>query len=117
MKAGDVILIRFPFTDLSQSKKRPAVVISPPEYRKRYGDIILLPITSKQQPSEENLCLQDWEAAGLLKPSWVKPLVASVSSAFALQTIGRISRNDNERIQHALSIMVDESVLPLGAAS
>ena len=41
--AGAVVLVRFPFSDLSQSKLRPAVVLAPAGR----GDQILCQITSK----------------------------------------------------------------------
>jgi mRNA interferase MazF len=42
---SDVILIPFPFTDLSVAKKRPVLVITPENDQ---GDFIGLQITSKQ---------------------------------------------------------------------
>ncbi len=41
--AGSVVLVPFPFSDLSQSKRRPAVVLADAER----GDWILCQITSK----------------------------------------------------------------------
>ncbi len=43
-KRGDVVLIGFPFADLSVSKQRPALVISANRYNKK-NDIILDAIT------------------------------------------------------------------------
>ena len=45
MKPGDVILVSYPFTDLSTIKVRPALVISSEEYNQREDDVIVLPIT------------------------------------------------------------------------
>ena len=41
--AGAIVLVRFPFSDLSQSKLRPAVVLA----NARHGDWILCQVTSK----------------------------------------------------------------------
>ena len=43
-KKGDILLIRFPFTDLSRSKKRPVLVI---QDENNYGDIVCFQITSQ----------------------------------------------------------------------
>ena len=47
MKKGDVVLISFPFTDLTSLKVRPALVISNDSYNGIQNDIVLLLITSK----------------------------------------------------------------------
>jgi hypothetical protein len=41
---GEVVLIRYPFSDLSGSKVRPAVVASAPHKSK---DVLILPLTSR----------------------------------------------------------------------
>ena len=43
-KTGDILLIRFPFTDLSNTKKRPVILIQDENDR---GDFICFQITSK----------------------------------------------------------------------
>ena len=47
-KKGDVILIRFPFTDLSQTKKRPVLVVKD---QNDYGDFVCFQITSRKMQS------------------------------------------------------------------
>jgi mRNA interferase MazF len=41
---GEVVLVRYPFSDLSGSKIRPAVIINAPHTSK---DVLILPLTSK----------------------------------------------------------------------
>jgi mRNA interferase MazF len=43
---GDIILVPFPFTDQSTSKKRPAVVISSNHYNTERPDLIIMAVTS-----------------------------------------------------------------------
>jgi mRNA interferase MazF len=45
-KQGDIVVVRFPFTDGSQFKKRPALVISN-DLVNATGDYLLVQITSK----------------------------------------------------------------------
>jgi mRNA-degrading endonuclease toxin of MazEF toxin-antitoxin module len=67
-RPGAVVLVRFPFTLLHTTKKRPAVVISPAQYLLRYGDLVVLALTSRTQP-EPFLSLRHWQPAGLLGPT------------------------------------------------
>lgn len=46
MKRGDVVLIKFPFTDLSSTKVRPALVISNDNYNINQDDVVVLLVTS-----------------------------------------------------------------------
>ncbi|MCV6607796.1 MAG: type II toxin-antitoxin system PemK/MazF family toxin [Campylobacterales bacterium] len=44
-KKGEIVLINFPFTDLSTSKKRPVLII---QDENELGDIVCFQITSKK---------------------------------------------------------------------
>jgi mRNA interferase MazF len=44
---GDVVLVRFPFTDQIGSKQRPAVVISNRAYNIARPDVVIMSITSQ----------------------------------------------------------------------
>ena len=48
---GDVVLVPFPFTDLTTQKQRPALVVSSKDFNDSSSDAILLAITS-QIPTE-----------------------------------------------------------------
>jgi mRNA interferase MazF len=77
---GDVILVLFPFTDQSASKKRPAVVISAAVYNESRPDIIVMAITSQLRDvtGPHELRVTHWQEAGLLKPSAIKPVIATL---------------------------------------
>ena len=46
LQRGDVILIQFPFTDLTSFKVRPALVLSSDQYNSQGEDVIVCLITS-----------------------------------------------------------------------
>jgi mRNA-degrading endonuclease toxin of MazEF toxin-antitoxin module len=48
---GDVIVVPFPFTDQTTTKKRPAVVVSSEAYHRERPDLILMAITSQLRPA------------------------------------------------------------------
>jgi mRNA interferase MazF len=61
---GDVVVIPFPFSDLSQSKRRPALVIAPLEG----NDAILCQITSKTIKDTYAISIDDADfASGSLR--------------------------------------------------
>jgi mRNA interferase MazF len=47
MDKGDIVLTLFPFSDLTTSKCRPALVISNTRYNKNSRDIVLVAISSQ----------------------------------------------------------------------
>ena len=100
-----VVLVRFPFTDLSSAKKRPAVVLSSRDYAQRHGDVVLIPLTSVPQ-SDDALRLSRWQDAGLLKATWIKPIVATVSQSLIERTLGSLHDDDRLRIRDALHAML-----------
>ena len=102
---GDVILVRFPFTDLSASKKRPAAVISTGDFAKRYGDVVVLALTSR--PQEGDLFqLDDWRDAGLLKPTWIKPLIGTIALSLTEGRLGVLSARDKQRLRSILNTVI-----------
>jgi mRNA interferase MazF len=103
--AGDIVLVRFPFTDLSSSKKRPALVISPAAYSNFHGDVVLLALTSQPQP-DQSFRLFHWKISGLPKPTWVKPLIGTLSQNVILKKLGRLVVDDNDRVKDALVTLI-----------
>lgn len=55
-KRGDIVLVSFPFTDLSSSKRRPALVVSPDPFNERGQDLVVVAITS-QMPEDNRVTI------------------------------------------------------------
>lgn len=102
---GDVVLVRFPFTDLAAAKKRPALVVSPTEFTRRYADVVLLALTSQPQPEPES-ALQDWRGAGLPKATWLKPLIATLSVDILEKRLGKLAAVDRSRAASLLRRLI-----------
>ena len=67
---GEIVLVRYPFSDLSGSKIRPAVIVNAPHISK---DVFILPLTSKTQSLlAGEFVLKDWSQAGLNVETAVK---------------------------------------------
>ena len=97
---GDVVLVAFPFTNLQAIKKRPAVIISSLSYQQTKPDFILMAITSqlKKELSIGEYILQDWQYAGLLKPSMIKPLITTLEQNKIVRNMGQLSNTDRKML-------------------
>ena len=68
---GDVVVIPFPFSDLSEQKRRPALVVADLDS----DDIILCEITGRTRIDKYSILLgqQDFEEGGLKVESIIRP--------------------------------------------
>jgi mRNA interferase MazF len=69
-KKGDIVLIDFPFTDLSRSKKRPVLIVKD---ENSFNDIVCFQITS--QSTQQSICkieLESLNSGDLKLVSFVK---------------------------------------------
>ncbi len=103
---GDVALVPCPFTDQSSIKKRPTVVVSSATYNRDRPDLIILTVTSQMaSPSQiGTFIVQDWQAAGLLKPSIVKPIITTLQKTSVKKKLGRLVGQDIQSLQNAYRV-------------
>jgi len=75
VQPGDLYFAPFPYSDPTQSKRRPVCVVST-ERLNEGPDVIVAMITSSrvrfERPGLGDVPLQDWEAAGLLAQSTLR---------------------------------------------
>ena len=103
-RAGDVILVPFPFRDKAAESTRPAVVLSATAYNKQ-GDVVVAAITTHPPRSPMDYVLQDWKAAGLAKPSTVRMLIATIAQTRIVLTIGHLTDRDWAGVQATLQLV------------
>lgn len=101
---GAIVLVPFPFTNQAAAKRRPAVVVSPRAYNDVRPDAIVMPVTSQLRPSAQfgETWVQAWKTAGLLKPSAVKPVIATLEQRMVMRRLGTLDATDAEALRHAL---------------
>lgn len=59
VKQRDIVLINFPFSDLTDAKVRPALVISKDEYNQNNLDALVLAITSNLSPHPYKIIVEN----------------------------------------------------------
>ena|SRR5438876_8241829 len=97
-RRGDIVLARLPFTDLTASKTRPALVVQCDRNNRRLDDVILAMITSTIDRAlfEPTQLLIDLDsptgaAAGLLHTSVVKcERLITLHGSLLTRTIGHL---------------------------
>jgi mRNA interferase MazF len=105
---GDIVLVPFPFTDQTAAKRRPAIVVSSDAYHRDRRDVILMAVTSQARPGLGfgESAVESWKDAGLLKPSVVKPILATVDRVLILRKLGTLHDDDREAVRRALAAIL-----------
>jgi mRNA interferase MazF len=87
---GDLLLVPFPFTDLSAVKRRPVLAVTAAD---SYGDFIAIPVTSRPQ-AEHGLAIAaaDLLTGTLPAASWIRTnRVVTLNASVVVKKVGRIS--------------------------
>lgn len=67
---GDIVLVPFPFADLSAAKKRPVLILTEPD---TYGDFLAVAVTSRSHHVHAvEVTKDDLAGGGLPVTSWVR---------------------------------------------
>lgn len=106
---GDVILVPFPFSDQTTTKKRPAIIVSSDTYNSISQDIVIMAITGQIRGhiGVGEFLIEDWQGAGLLKPSAVKAAISTIEQRLVLKLLGRLSARDRSALEKALKELFD----------
>ena len=105
MHKGDIVLIPFPFTDLSGNKLRPAVVLAVTSL-----DVTVCFITTQLQWQETtDILLQPTGLNGIKKPSLIRiSKIATLDKSMAIGKIGSLDKNElvqlNSKLKELLQL-------------
>lgn len=102
---GDVVVVPFPFSDLTQAKRRPALVVAGLEG----DDVILCQITSQWIKDNYSVLIKDEDfVAGTLKQkSYIRPnRIFTAEGSIILYKAGQLNHKKiNEVIDKIIEIM------------
>ena len=103
-RTGDVVLIPFPYTDLTATKTRPAVVVSSDLYLANYPDLVVCYISSRLAIATKALdyVIREWKEAGLLKPSFLRPKLATIVPDLVVLHVGALAAVDRGGLDRIL---------------
>src|SRR5262249_11870520 len=113
MNKWDVVVLSYPFTDLSATKVRPALVISPDSYNRTSQDAVFILITtntSRRGPFDllvETLH-PEFTVAGLRFDSAVRiDKIFTLSKKLVVRTIGRFGPELVRRVDKQLRLFLE----------
>jgi len=96
IETGSVVLLKFPFSDGIEYKRRPALLLK--EFPD--GDVLVCRITSKIYGSKYDIFLDDWAKFGLKLPSVVRVhKMATIEASMIESIMGRIDGPVLEQIK------------------
>jgi len=99
---NDIVLVRYPFSDLTSAKVRPAVMVGATHPS---DDYLIVPLTSRTtRLGAGEFALADWQSAGLNLPSAVKRGVYTVHGSLVLKTVGQLSARDAQQTEQSLRL-------------
>jgi mRNA interferase MazF len=101
---GDIVLLKFPFTDGKSYKRRPALIIN--DYDD--GDIIVCRITSQIYETQYDLNINNWEKSGLRLPSVIRVhKLATLEKDLVEVKMGQIDNSTKEKIRIIIAKLTD----------
>ena len=115
MKQGDIVLLAFPFTDLTSVKVRPGLVLSSESFNKRSEDLVFALITSNTSRIQaEDIILEpsnpDFPKSGLKRASALRiGRLHTLSKRLARRRLGEATPRLMGQIQAKLRQIFDLS--------
>lgn len=107
LAAGSVVLVSFPFSDLTRSKRRPALVLA----SVGQGDFLLCQITSNPYSDLEavELSEEDFEEGSLRRTSYARPgKLFTAHASLITERVGRLNQTSREEVTQAVVALIRE---------
>ncbi len=108
--AGSVVLVPFPFSDLTRSKRRPAVVLASVSR----GDVVLCQVTSNPYGDSIAVAIDDpdFSEGGLRRErSFVRPgKLFTASSELVVARVGRLTQEKHREVLEVIIGLLREGL-------
>ena len=99
---NEVVLVHYPFSDLSATKVRPAVIVHGPHLSQ---DNLIVPMTSRTTGLlAGEFVLSDWASEGLHFPTAVKRGIYTIHSRLIVKSLGQLSSHDAQQVEASLRL-------------
>jgi mRNA interferase MazF len=96
-RAGEVVVVEFPFTDMQGRKRRPGVVLA-----QDTNDLLLARVTTHIPRDSFDVPLVDWTMIGLPRPSTARLLkLVTIDAGLVHHSIGVLSPADRNALANS----------------
>jgi len=101
----EIVLVRYPFSDLTSSKVRPAVVVNAAHTSQ---DLFVVALTSKTSGLlAGEFVLTEWKKAGLNVETAVKRGIYTIKETLVRKRIGKLKDADAKQLEKSLRSWLD----------
>lgn len=104
LKAGSIVVVRFPFLEVKGYKWRPGLVVTGDVFHKQHGLCWVMMITTDTQAKRHDIAIAPSEETGLLQPCFIRP---SKMVATDLRTIRWMGQAPNAVTREAVAFARD----------
>jgi mRNA interferase MazF len=96
----EIVLVRYPFSNLTSAKVRPAVVVNAAHASQ---DLFVVALTSKTSNLlSGEFVLAEWKAAGLNVETAVKRGIYTIEETLVRKRVGKLEDADAEQLENSL---------------
>lgn len=107
LKPFNIVVVPFPFTDRSSSKRRPALVLSSAAFNQASGHSVLAMITSADQSGwVGDLPIKDLKPTGLSQPCLVRMKLFTLDQRLIVRVAGYLSQSDRKRLKESWAALL-----------
>jgi mRNA interferase MazF len=103
-----VVVVPFPFTDQTASKRRPALVLSGTDFNTAVGHSVLAMITSAKNSNWiSDVAISDLTSAGLSSTSIVRMKLFTLDNRLIIRKAGILAKTDQQAVEVAFMQLFD----------
>jgi mRNA interferase MazF len=105
----DVVVVPFPFTDKTASKKRPALVLSSEPFNTEICHSVMAMITTASHSAWPlDVAIENLKDAGLKTPSIIRMKLFTIDHALILKHLGRLHPRDQKSVESVLNSLLSK---------
>ncbi len=103
-KQFEVVVVPFPFTDKTATKKRPALILSDASNFNKSAkkSVMAMITTTTHSPWALDVTISDLASAGLKKPSIVRMKFFTLDDVLVIKKIGKLAPLDRAAVEKSL---------------